>query len=145
MSKKILFAAVAAAMTLSMGVAEATPLVGASSPAASVAAPGGSLLTNVQYRRWGGGWRGGPRWGGWRGPAIIGSAIIAGAIIADSAYRPRPGYYYDTYDYVGPYYYPSDYRGDPRVICARNFRSFEWNTGMYTTYHGERRLCPYLR
>ncbi len=29
--------------------------------------------------------------------------------------------------------------------CDREFRSFEWDTGMYTTYGGERRLCPYLR
>jgi len=29
--------------------------------------------------------------------------------------------------------------------CDRRFRSFEWDTGMYTTYGGERRLCPYLR
>ena len=38
-----------------------------------------------------------------------------------------------------------DYRGDPRVICARYFKSFEWRTGLYTTYQGEKRLCPYLR
>ena len=29
--------------------------------------------------------------------------------------------------------------------CDRKFRSFEYDTGMYTTYSGERRLCPYLR
>lgn len=29
--------------------------------------------------------------------------------------------------------------------CDREFRSFEWDTGMYTTYGGERRVCPYLR
>ena len=29
--------------------------------------------------------------------------------------------------------------------CDRKFRSFEWDTGMYTTYGGERRVCPYLR
>ena len=71
--------------------------------------------------------------------------IIGGAIIANEIYRPRAGYYYDDYAYNGPYYYPSNYGGDPRVNCAQNFRSFEWKTGMYTTYGGERRLCPYLR
>jgi hypothetical protein len=71
--------------------------------------------------------------------------VIAGAIIADQAYRPRRGYYYDDYAYDGPYYYPADYHGDPRAICAQNFRSFEWRTGLYTTYSGEKRLCPYLR
>jgi hypothetical protein len=29
--------------------------------------------------------------------------------------------------------------------CANRFRSFEWDTGLYTTYGGEKRLCPYLR
>ena len=29
--------------------------------------------------------------------------------------------------------------------CDARFRSFEWNTGLYTTYGGDRRLCPYLR
>lgn len=29
--------------------------------------------------------------------------------------------------------------------CAARFRSFEWDTGRYTTYGGDRRLCPYLR
>jgi len=75
----------------------------------------------------------------------LGAGVVAGAIIADQAYRPRPGYYYDTYAYDGPYYYPAEYRGDPRRICAENFRSFDWNSGYYTTYSGERRLCPYLR
>jgi hypothetical protein len=29
--------------------------------------------------------------------------------------------------------------------CARRFRSFEWDSGLYTTYGGRKRLCPYLR
>lgn len=74
----------------------------------------------------------------------LGLGIIGGAIIANEAYRPRRGYYYDDYTYDGPYYFPSGYRGDPRVVCAENFRSFEWRTGLYTTYSGEKRLCPYL-
>jgi hypothetical protein len=75
----------------------------------------------------------------------LGAGVVAGAIIANEAYRPRRGYYYDDEAYDGPYYYPSGYRGDPRVVCAENFRSFEWHTGLYTTYSGEKRLCPYLR
>jgi hypothetical protein len=71
--------------------------------------------------------------------------VVIGSIIANEAYRPAPGRYYDDAYYDGPYYYPSGYNGDPRVICAQNFRSFEWNTGLYTTYSGEKRLCPYLR
>jgi hypothetical protein len=87
------------------------------------------------YRR---GWGPGP----WLG---LGAGVVIGSIIANEAYRPRRGYYYDDYDYEGPYYYPSGYAGDPRKVCAENFRSFEWSTGLYTTYSGERRLCPYLK
>ena len=98
-------------------------------------------LTQVHYRR---GWRGGRGWG--PGPWLgLGAGVVIGSIIANEAYRPRRGYYYDDYAHDGPYYYPSGYQGDPRVVCAENFRSFEWRTGLYTTYSGEKRLCPYLR
>jgi hypothetical protein len=102
-----------------------------------------SDITPVYGRRYGYGWRG----RGW-GPAPwlgLGAGVVIGSIIANEAYRPRRGYYYDDYAYNGPYYYPSNYQGDPRVVCAENFRSFEWRTGLYTTYSGEKRLCPYLR
>jgi hypothetical protein len=101
-------------------------------------------VTLAQWHRGGRGWRRGWGWGPW--PFVgFGAAVVAGAIIADQAYRPHPGHYYDEGPYDGPYYYPSDYQGDPRTICAQNFRSFEWRTGYYTTYSGEKRLCPYLR
>jgi hypothetical protein len=61
----------------------------------------------------------------------IGLGIIGG-IIASEAYRSNAyGYGYDG--------------GDPREACAQQFRSFEWDTGRYTTYGGDRVLCPYLR
>ena len=114
-------------------------------------------VTTVRYRGgYGGAYRGTfarPAYRGYAGrgygyrPFVgfgIGAGIVAGAIIANNYYAPRRGYYYDTYDYSGPYYYPTDYRGDPRDICARHFRSFEWRTGLYTTYQGEKRMCPYL-
>lgn len=145
MAKFKLMLLAAAALAVSVVGVEAAPAVPSSGQQA--AAVDTATVTPVQYRRWGGGY-GYRRYGGWRGPAIglgIGAGIVAGAIIADRAYRPRYGYYYDTYAYDGPYYYPEGYTGDPRRICAQNFRSFEWNTGMYTTYGGERRLCPYLR
>jgi hypothetical protein len=105
-----------------------------------------NAVTPVQWG-WGGrryhyghrrGWGPGP----WLG---LGAGVIIGSIIANEAYRPRRGYYYDDYAYEGPYYYPSNYSGDPRSVCAQNFRSFEWNSGLYTTYSGEKRLCPYLK
>lgn len=37
------------------------------------------------------------------------------------------------------------YSSDARARCAARFRSFEWDTGLYTTYGGDKRLCPYLR
>lgn len=127
----------------------AAPVPG--SAIAKVQSDAARFTTDVQYRGFRGprhAYRPAPRYyrrGGNPWPFIgFGSAIVAGAILADRYYAPRRGYYYDTYDYDGPYYYPSDYRGDPREVCARHFRSFEWDTGLYTTYRGEKRVCPYL-
>ena len=125
----------ALALAFAFAPAQAGP---ASLGMASAAKARANSVTQVEWRGRGWGW----------GPGIglgLGAGIVAGAIIADQAYRPRPGYYYDDYAYNGPYYYPSGYRGDPRALCAENFRSFEWRTGLYTTNSGERRLCPYLR
>lgn len=59
---------------------------------------------------------------------VIGSIIAQGAA---EAHRDR-GYGHRD----------EDWRWEK---CDRKFRSFEWDTGMYTTYGGERRVCPYLR
>jgi hypothetical protein len=126
--------------------AEAGPMPAGSEVLKAGALPSSSEVTQVQWRRGYGYYGGG--WGYRRGPWIglgVGAGIVAGAIIADRYYRPRAGYYYDDYAYDGPYYRPAGYGGDPRVLCAENFRSFEWRTGLYTTYGGEKRLCPYLR
>jgi hypothetical protein len=134
-------AAGALAVAFAFSPAEAAPAV----PSGMVTAkPDAGVLSQVQWgrhrhhhhhRR---GWGAAP----WLG---LGAGVVIGSIIANEAYRPRAGYYYDDDDYDGPYYYPSGYAGDPRSVCAQNFRSFEWNTGLYTTYSGEKRLCPYLR
>jgi len=132
----------ALAVALTLAPATAAPVAPAAS---SMANMGSSSVSTVQ---WGWGYRRYPHYRrGWgAGPWIgLGAGVVIGSIIANEAYRPRRGYYYDDYAYNGPYYYPSGYAGDPREICAQNFRSFEWNTGLYTTYSGERRLCPYLR
>jgi hypothetical protein len=64
---------------------------------------------------------------------------IIGGLIAAEAYRNAPAYADDeVYDAPPP-------AGDPRQLCAREFRSFEWSTGLYTTHSGERKLCPYLQ
>lgn len=134
----------AVALAFAVAPAEAAP----TAPATTAAIAGkadASVVTQVQgwgHRRHHRGHRRG--WGAapWIG---LGAGVVVGSIIASEAYRPRRGYYYDDYEYNGPYYYPSAYAGDPRTVCAQNFRSFEWRTGLYTTYEGERRLCPYLR
>jgi hypothetical protein len=69
----------------------------------------------------------------------LGIGIIGGLIAAD-AYRSDPGYAADEEVYDAP---PAS--GDPRVLCAEKFRSFEWKTGLYTTNSGEKKLCPYLK
>ena len=56
---------------------------------------------------------------------------VIGALIASGVAESRAREVYDE-----------DWRWEK---CAERFRSFEWDTGMYTTYGGDRRLCPYLR
>ncbi len=123
------------ALAAGFAPAQAAPAGQVLAPSVTMAETSG--VTDVRWRR---GWRRGPA--PWIG---LGAGVVLGTIIADQAYRPRRGYLYDDYEYDGPYYYPSNYEGDPRTICAQNFRSFEWRTGLYTTYSGEKRLCPYLR
>lgn len=123
--------------------ASAAPAGSAMAPALATSGKAASAVTDVRYRRWGGGY--GRRHYGGRGVALGLGAAIVGGIIANEIYRPRAGYYYDDYAYDGPYYRPSRYAGSGRELCAQNFRSFEWNTGLYTTYGGEKRVCPYLR
>ena len=131
--------AVAAAMFAMAPAAQAAPAAGAAQAgAAAVTLHGAKSGVTEVGRRW--------RRGGWgRGIGIGLGAAIVGGIIANEIYRPRYGYYYDDYEYDGPYYAPSNFSGDARRLCAENFRSFEWDTGLYTTYSGYKRLCPYLR
>jgi hypothetical protein len=131
----------AVALAFAFSPAQAAPAGPAMAAPAEMAKSAADGVTQVQYRR-----GHGHRHRGWGRGVGIGLGLgILGGIVAAEAYRPRPGYYYDDYAYEGPYYYPSEYAGDPRVVCAQNFRSFEWHTGLYTTYSGEKRLCPYLR
>jgi BA14K-like protein len=116
-------AATAAPATVNLGPAAPTTAAAAHSP--------------VHYRH---------RRGGFGRGLGVGLGIgVLGGIIAHEAYRARPGYDVDAYPDDGPYGEPSAIHGDPRSLCAQHFRSFEWSSGLYTTYAGEKRLCPYLR
>jgi hypothetical protein len=66
--------------------------------------------------------------------------------------------YYPTHIGGYVYYNPKTYNPDHEAAgyeegapysaaerCDRRFRSFEWDTGLYTTYGGNKKLCPYLR
>ena len=156
MKTTLLAAVTTSVLALSSISLQAAPL----SADLAVSANTGVSVTDVQYRGrgfgggygyarpygrpygGGGGWR--YRGGAWPWVGLA-AGVAAGAIIYNQTYRPRPGYYYDTYNYDGPYYYPTGFSGNPREICARHFKSFEWNSGYYTTYGGDRRLCPYLQ
>jgi hypothetical protein len=128
-------------LALATAIAPIAPV--AAAPAAPMApsvakAEAGSVVTQVRrYRHFHRHHRHGH---GGRNLAIGLGIGIVGGLIAAEAYRSRPAYAYDEEVYDAP---PPG--GDPRALCAQNFRSFEWNTGLYTTYSGERKLCPYLR
>jgi hypothetical protein len=118
-----------------MGTAAAAPPVPMAPAAAQTEA--GGIVTQVRGRHHGrhGRYYGRHRHSGRNIGIGLGLGIIGG-IIASEAYRSAPAYAYDEEVYED---------GDPRVQCAREFRSFEWNTGLYTTFGGEKKLCPYLR
>ncbi len=103
----------------------AAPLTSSFAPLAAQASDGSSV---VEVRR---GYHRGHRHYRRGGNVGLGIGLgIIGGLIAAEAYRSSaPGY---------------DDGGDARALCAQNFRSFEWDRGMYTTYSGERRVCPYL-
>jgi BA14K-like protein len=122
-----------AAVALAPMAATAAPATVNLAPAAPTTAA--AAHSPVHYRRGGFG----------RGLGVGLGIGVLGGIIAHEAYRPRAGYDVDAYPDDGPYGEPSATHGDPRSLCAQNFRSFEWNSGLYTTYAGEKRLCPYLR
>ncbi len=140
-------ALVAAAFALGASV---TTLPVNAAPAGVGAANGRTLVTdsnviNVQDRRYrhGGGrdWHRGRHHGDhdWNPGAYIGLGI-AGAILSGAL---SDGAYADDYGYAdGPGYGEGSSAAMQR--CASQFRSFEWDTGLYTTYEGEKRLCPYL-
>ena len=139
-------AVAALALTLPMiGVSagNAAPLAPSPGIATTMNAVASHDVTNVYYRRWGGGYgyrRGGWGWGG-AAAGLAAGAIIGGAIAANSA----P--YYDGY---GPGYYapPPGYYAAPAAdqsavaYCARRYRSYDPASGTYLNNDGNRYPCP---
>lgn len=114
---------------LGLAVAPASAHPGIASHLSGAAAQTSQLVEKAQYRgryhRGSRGYRSG-RFG--RNAAIgIGGLIIGGVLLSEAA--------------------RSDHRREHASDwqrCDQQYRSFERDTGMYTGYDGQRRVCPYL-
>jgi hypothetical protein len=134
-------AAALVAVTLALGASAATisahaaPAVG-NAANSQISANSGITTVEDHYRHGNRHWRDRHHRNGFRdvAPYIglgIAGAIIEGAINEDAAdYDESPVY--------------SDGSSAAMQRCAATFRSFEWDTGLYTTYEGDKRLCPFL-
>jgi hypothetical protein len=86
------------------------------------------------------GYRGGYRHGGYRysrGRNVglgIAAAIVGGVVLSQAA--RSNGYYDRRYRTSG---------SSAAQRCADTYRSFDWDSGTYMGYDGERHVCPYLR
>jgi hypothetical protein len=108
-------------------------------------------VQTVQYRRWGGGWRGG-RGSGWWGPGLA-AGIIGGVILGSQygygqpyGYGPGYGPGYDNGYYAPQNTYEQGYvaapDGDSVGYCQQRFRSYDPASGTYLGYDGLRHACP---
>ena len=122
-SSKFALALTLCASLLGAEAAQAFPASTAMRPVAPTASEH-SDIQNVYYR----GHRGYRYGRGAIGLGIAG-AIIGGAIIANEGYRYRTRRYSNV---------------SARQQCADTYRSFDWNSGTYMGYDGERHVCPYL-
>lgn len=139
-----LFASILMACLLTMGLGCLAPVANAASAGQSLLNPSESArnnVTEIKYRS--------------RSQRIylpIGPAYI----YYDYPYYYSRGFYpthiggyvyYNPKTY-NPDYYDTGYEGashSAKERCVHRFRSFEWDTGFYTTYGGDKKLCPYLR
>ncbi len=103
---KIASAALIGATLLGTGTSTIAAPVGIT-PRAAVAAS--SPVTDVQWRRWGGGWGYRRGWGGWGWGAPVGAAIGLGVLGAAAAAASSPYYYGYGYPYGYGYAYPYPY------------------------------------
>lgn len=150
MSSRNVFASVLTTCILAFGLGGAAPAANAASAGQSFVNPGESARTDViQIKRRG-------RHGYGHGRRFV-RPIAPSYLYFDYPYYASRGYYPS---HIGPgfiYYHPgyyerdyaeAEYSGVPHSAkerCDRRFRSFEWDSGLYTTYGGVKKLCPYLR
>ena len=81
------------------------------------------------------------RYGGYRyGRYNDGAALVAGIIALGMGVAIANSYRSNAYYDDRHYGYQSGSQ-DWKVACAGKYRSFEWNTGLYTTYRGYKRRC----
>ena len=108
------------------------------------------LLTEVQWRRGGDGYRGGygyrRGWGGAGvGVGLAAGALLGGAIAAGAA-NPYygPGYGYGPRYYSEPVVVEQGYAGggDAEAYCMQRFKSYDPGSGTYLGYDGLRHPCP---
>ena len=144
MSNRDLFASILTACLLAAGFAGLAPTANASPIVQAIAHPGesvGDKLIEIKNRDHG---------------VSIYLPVGPSSRYYDYSYYYSRGYYpthIGGYVYYNPKTYSPEhdetgYEGVPysaKERCDRRFRSFEWETGLYTTYRGNKKLCPYLR
>jgi hypothetical protein len=139
-------AAVALALPMAaISSSQAAPLAPSQSLAATHVGTGNSLLTEIQWRRHGYGYR-----RGWGPGAGVGIGLAAGALIGGAIAAGSNPYYYGPGYYGGPAYYPAPapvvvapgYGGDAEAYCMQRYRSYDPASGTYLNYDGNRYPCP---
>jgi hypothetical protein len=151
MSSRNLCASILTTCLLAAGMASLAPAAKAAPAGQSLLNPGDTAKSSViEIKRRGRGHGHGHR------PWIV-RPIAPSYLYHDYPYYFSRGYYPS---HIGPgfiYHYPVDYEGDEAYVndaavpysakerCDRRFKSFEWDSGLYTSYRGQKKLCPYLR
>ena len=143
MSSRNLFASIMVAGLLAVGLGGLAPVANAASAGQSFLNPGASVGTNlIEIKR---------RSHSQRIYPIVPYIAYDYPYYYSRGYYPThigPGYIYHYSLGSGRYYDDAadeavPYSAEER--CASRFKSFDWDTGLYTTYGGRQKLCPYLR